>query len=103
MKIKKIEKESHILVSSYAITATGINIKRLANIILASPLKSYTTITQALGRAIRLHISKDTANVYDIVDAFTEKCIFAKQYLERLRKSYESEGFEINERSIRIS
>lgn len=102
--IRNILEHDHdaILVSNYQLMSTGINIKKLANIVLASPLKSYTTITQALGRAIRLHVSKDAANVYDFVDMFTDRCVFAKQFEKRLTLSYKPEGFEINERTISI-
>lgn len=103
MKIKKIEKaEPAILVSSYALMSTGINIKKLTNIILASPLKSFTTVTQSIGRALRLHVSKEYANVYDIVDNFSERCVFMKQYEKRKSTSYEPEGFELTERVVKF-
>lgn len=102
MKIKKIERQPKILVSSYSLFSTGINIKKLSNIILASPLKSYTTITQSIGRAIRLHVSKDTANIYDFVDMFSDRGVFAKQYQKRKTLSYEPEGFPLVEREINI-
>lgn len=101
MKIKKIEKESQIIVSGYPIMSTGINIKRLNNLIFASPLKSYTTITQGIGRGLRLHPDKKLFRVFDIVDDFgTRKVsgIFAKQYEERKRHSYNSEGYPITEK-----
>lgn len=102
--IKKIleSDESAILVSNYQLFSTGINIKKLSNIILASPLKSYTTITQSIGRAIRLHVSKDTANIYDFVDMFSDRGVFAKQYQKRKTLSYEPEGFPLVEREINI-
>ena len=94
--------EGAILVSNYQLFSTGINIKALSNIIFASPLKSYTTITQSIGRAIRLHVSKNVANIYDFVDMFTERGVFAKQYIQRKTLSYEPEGFPITEREIQI-
>ena len=68
MKIKKIEKESQILVSGYKILSTGVNIRRLFNLIFASPLRSYTTITQSIGRGLRLHPDKKVFRVFDLVD-----------------------------------
>lgn len=94
------ERDNCILISNYSLFSTGINIKKLANVILTSPLKSYVTITQTLGRVIRLHDSKDTANVYDIVDIISKRAPFEKQYRERKEKSYEPEGYEIIERTI---
>jgi superfamily II DNA or RNA helicase len=98
--IKKILEtdEDAILVAGYSIFSTGINIRKLANIIFASPLKSFTTVLQSVGRAIRVHTSKDAANIYDFVDMLP---VFKKQAQKRLT-FYQNEDFEINERTIRI-
>ena len=103
MKIKKIEKENQIIVSNYPIMSTGVNIKKLDSIIFASPLKSYTTITQSIGRGLRLHPDKKVFRVFDLVDDFGLKKsggIFYKQYLERQRHSYNSEGYPIIEKEF---
>lgn len=94
-----------ILVSNYSVLGTGINIKSLHNLIMASPLKSYTTITQSIGRGIRLHETKDKFNVYDIVDNTNLRGVggvFVRQYKERLTKSYSPEGYIINESTVNI-
>lgn len=100
MKIKKIEKQNKILFSNYAILGTGVNIKQLHNLILASPMKSYTTITQSIGRGMRLHPSKTEFNVYDLVDNFGIRGIngiFVKQYEHRKSRSYYPEEYPIKE------
>jgi len=99
------EHDSAILVSNYSLFSTGISIKKLKNIIFASPMKSYTTITQSIGRAIRLHVSKNMAEIWDIVDDFSirgDSGPFYNQYQERLLKSYQPEGFPIDQRTILI-
>jgi len=99
------ENTNAILISNYSIMSTGLNIKTLKNIVFASPLKSYTTITQSIGRAIRTHISKNTAEIYDICDDFSARGNsgpFYKQYINRLNLSYIPEGFPITERNIFI-
>ena len=99
--IKSITLRNEILVSNYQLLSTGISIKRLFNVIFASPLKSYTTITQSIGRGLRLHPDKKIFRVFDIVDDFGMKKpggIFWKQYLERQRHSYNSEGYPITEK-----
>lgn len=97
------EHDDAILVSNFSILSTGVNIKKLDSMIFASPLKSYTTITQSIGRGMRLHKDKSIFNVYDICDKFTPKCIFMKQYEERCRHSYNSEEFPIAEREIELN
>jgi superfamily II DNA or RNA helicase len=97
--------DSAILVSNYQLLSTGINIKKLKNIMFASPMKSFVTITQSIGRAIRLHISKNTAEIYDFVDDFSvrgDSGPFYNQFQERLAKSYNPEGFPITQRTITI-
>lgn len=97
--------EGSILVSNYAILGTGINIKSLHNLIMASPLKSYTTITQSIGRGIRLHESKAKFNVFDIVDNTNKRGCggqFVRQYRHRLETSYQPEGYDIIDRHLNI-
>ena len=106
-KIFSILKEhsNAVVISNYSIMSTGLNIKSLKNIVFASPLKSYTTITQSIGRAIRVHVSKNTAEIYDFVDDFSARGNsgpFWKQYENRLHKSYMPEGFPMTEKIIHI-
>jgi len=92
-----------ILVSNYQLFSTGLSIKKLKNIILASPMKSFVSITQSIGRAIRLHVGKNVAEIYDIVDDFSARGnsgVFYNQFQERLIKSYQPEGFPIDQRTI---
>lgn len=104
-EIKKIYLRNEILISNYAIMSTGINIKRLFNLVFISPLKSYTSITQSIGRGLRLHPDKKLFRVFDIVDDFGIRKsggIFYKQYLERQRHSYNSEGYPITEKEFHL-
>jgi superfamily II DNA or RNA helicase len=92
--------DNALLVANYALLSTGANIKKLHNLVFASPLKSYTTITQSLGRGMRLHESKTEFVVYDLVDNFSFKKpgeIFYKQYQHRKKTSYNPEEYPINE------
>lgn len=105
MKIKKIEKQNQILVSNYQILSTGVNIKKLHNMILSSPLKAHTTVTQSIGRGMRLHSSKKEFTVYDLVDSTSFNGvggIFYKQYLHRKSTSYNPEDFPVHEREFSL-
>ena len=101
-KTRKIleEHKDATLIANFQILSTGTNIRRLHNLIIASPLKSYTTITQSLGRGMRLHETKSVFNVYDLVDSTNFKNnggIFYKQYIHRKNTSYNPEQYPINE------
>ena len=53
-----------IIIASYGTFSTGINIKKLHNIVFASPSKSRIRNLQSIGRALRklslIHISEPT-------------------------------------------
>lgn len=88
------------LVANYSLLSTGVNIKKLYNMVLASPLKAYTTVSQSIGRLMRLSPGKLIANVYDLIDDFgiRKPCgIFYKQYEHRKATSYNPEEFPIQE------
>lgn len=57
-----------IIIGTYALISTGISIKNLKYLIFASPLKSRTSILQAIGRILRLHNNKELAIAFDLVD-----------------------------------
>ena len=97
--------ENAILVSNYAILSTGVNIRRLHNMIFASPLKSYNTITQSIGRGLRKHESKKVFTVFDLVDDIGVRHpsgVFYRQYQHRLKTSYNPEGYPVAERFFNL-
>ena len=46
--------------------ATGINIKRLTNIVFLTSTKTFARTIQSIGRTLRLHESKDEAHLIDV-------------------------------------
>ena len=89
------EVSGSILIAPYQVMSTGVNLRNLHFLILASPLKAFTTISQSLGRLMRKHPSKTEAIIFDIVDNLGKSCIFMKQYKHRVEASYIPEEFEI--------
>jgi len=62
------EEDNAVIVASYGTFSTGINIKRLHNIIFASPSKSRIRNLQSIGRVLRKGEGKSIATLYDIAD-----------------------------------
>lgn len=92
------EQQDAIIVASYGVYSTGVNIKNLHNIIFASPSKSKIRVLQSIGRGLRLANDKQCATLYDIADDFRDGKYTnhtLKHYLERL-KIYETEGFKVS-------
>lgn len=73
------------------ILQTGVNIAEITHFINARGMKSETSTTQALGRAIRKHDSKQVVYVYDFLD---KERILETHSNER-RKEYKREGHDI--------
>ena len=90
------EKEDNaIIVASYGTFSTGINIKKLHNVIFASPSKSRIRNLQSIGRVLRRGKNKSMATLYDIADDISYKS--RKNYtlnhmIERV-KIYSEENF----------
>lgn len=84
-----------IIVASYGTFSTGINIKKLHNIVFASPSKSRIRNLQSIGRGLRTSEDKTSCKLYDIADDLTWKS--KKNYtllhmIERI-KIYNDEHF----------
>lgn len=62
------EQDDAIIIASVGTFSTGINIKRLHNIITASSWKSRVMNLQSIGRGLRLAEDKTKCELYDIVD-----------------------------------
>ena len=99
------EKEDNaIIVASYGTFSTGINIKRLHNIIFASPSKSRIRNLQSIGRVLRKGEGKTLANLYDIADDCKKgsKQNYTLNHLIERIKYYNEEKFNYEIIQIKI-
>ena len=90
------ERENNaIIVASYGTFSTGINIKKLHNVIFASPSKSRIRNLQSIGRVLRKGKDKVKATLYDIADDCSTKSrrnYTLNHFIERI-KTYNEESF----------
>lgn len=97
--------DNAIIVASYGTFSTGINIKKLHNIIFASPSKSRVRNLQSIGRVLRKGENKNTAILYDIADDTSKDSIHPnytlKHLLERV-KIYNQENFDYEIINIKV-
>jgi superfamily II DNA or RNA helicase len=96
-KVREItERENNaIIIASYGVFSTGINIKNLHNVIFASPSKSRIRNLQSIGRVLRKSNNKNKATLYDIADDCTynsRKNYTLNHFIERI-KIYNEEKF----------
>ena len=87
------EEDNAVIVASYGTFSTGINIKRLHNIIFASPSKSRIRNLQSIGRVLRKGEGKSIATLYDIADDIGGQNYTIKHLNERVT-IYNEENFK---------
>ena len=87
------EEDNAVIIASYGTFSTGINIKRLHNIIFASPSKSRIRNLQSIGRVLRKGEGKTIATLYDIGDDINGRNYTLKHLNERVN-IYREENFK---------
>jgi len=97
-EVRRITEEStdNKILASYGTFSTGTNIKRLDNLILASPSKSKIRVLQSIGRVLRKSEHGDQATLFDIVDdlSWKKKENYAVQHFRKRLEIYTKEGFD---------
>jgi superfamily II DNA or RNA helicase len=85
-----------IILASYGTTQAGVSIRRIHNLVLASPSKSRIRVLQSVGRGLRKGTDKDYCNLYDIADDLSwksKKNHTLNHAVERI-KMYAEENFD---------
>jgi superfamily II DNA or RNA helicase len=102
---KLVEDQSDaIIIASYGVFSTGINIPSIENVIFASPSKSKIRNLQSIGRGLRLKDGKTSCNLYDISDDLSwksRKNHTLNHMVERL-KIYAAEQFDYKIVEVKI-
>jgi len=99
------EKEGNaIIVASYGTFSTGINIRNLHNIILASPSKSRIRVLQSIGRGLRKSETKNSVTLYDLSDDLTHRNRknFTLTHFEERLNIYNEESFSYKIDTVKI-
>jgi superfamily II DNA or RNA helicase len=103
-EIRKIvdSENDAVIVASYGTFSTGISIRRLNNIIFASPSKSRIRVLQSIGRQLRVAKDKGSARLYDIGDDLSWKSWknHTLRHMNERMRLYEAEGFDY--KAVRI-
>lgn len=89
-----------IIVASYKIFSTGVNIKNLHNIVLASSIKGKIVLLQTIGRGLRKNYNKEKVIVYDIADDLGNN--YTLNHFKARVKIYNEEEFDYDIKSINL-
>jgi superfamily II DNA or RNA helicase len=105
-EVRRIAEQEHnaVIIASYGTFSTGINIKRLHNIIFASPSKSRVRNLQSIGRVLRKGDDKDIATLYDIADDISSntRSNYTLRHLAERVKIYQEENFKYEKIKINL-
>ncbi len=90
------QNDNAIIVASFGTFSTGVNIKRLHNIIFSSPSKSRIRVLQSIGRGLRKGDNKESATLFDVADnlQWKSKLNFTLQHFAERIKMYNEEKFK---------
>ena len=97
------EKNS-ITIASYGTFSTGINIRNIDNIVLASPSKSKIRVLQSIGRGLRRSSRKNSILVYDIADdiSYKERRNFTLTHFTERLNIYNEEQFDYEISKVKL-
>jgi superfamily II DNA or RNA helicase len=81
--------DDKVIIATYGVASTGINVVRIFNLVLIEPGKSFVRVIQSIGRGIRVAKDKDYVNVYDI----TSNARYSKRHLTKRKAFYKSQEY----------
>lgn len=84
IRMKFEESDGNLLIAQNAVMSTGVNIKRLSNLVFLTSSKSFSRTIQSIGRTLRLHETKDKAHLIDL--SWNTK--YSQKHLEERLKIY---------------
>jgi superfamily II DNA or RNA helicase len=91
-------------IASYGTFSTGINIRNINNIVLASPSKSKIRVLQSIGRGLRTSSTKDSILIFDIADdiSYGERRNFTLNHFFERINIYNEEQFNYEISKVKI-
>jgi superfamily II DNA or RNA helicase len=94
--------KNSIVIASYGTFSTGINIRNIHNIVLASPSKSKIRVLQSIGRGLR--DSKGSVLIFDLADdlTFRNQTNFTLNHFQERIKIYNSEQFNYEISKVKL-
>ena len=78
-----------VIIATYGVASTGINVPRIFNLILLEPGRSFVRTIQSIGRGLRRATDKDRVIIYDM--CATTK--YSKRHLTERKKFYKEMGY----------
>ena len=96
------KKKNNVILASYGTFSTGVNIKKIDNVVFASPSKSRIRNLQSIGRGLRKTDGKTSMRLFDISDNLQNNNYTLEHLKERIniyneeQFSYEIKEFDLD-------
>lgn len=88
--------EDKVIIATYGVASTGLNIIRLHNLVLLEPGKSFVRVIQSIGRGLRKGFDKDFVHIWDIAS----RCKFSSRHLAKRKAFYRDAKYEFTLKKI---
>jgi len=85
------ENDGVLLLATYGVFSTGVNIKNLHVVIFASTGKAKIKLLQSVGRGLRKHPNKKHLMLFDVADSTK----YSKRHLEKRLEYYTNEEYDL--------
>ena len=85
-----------VVVSTFQLASTGLNIKRIFNLFLVDAGKSFIQIIQSIGRGLRKAKDKDRVRVYDVCNDLK----FGQKHMKEREKYYKEQKYAYKKKEI---
>lgn len=107
-RIRKLceERRNIVVVASYGVFSTGVNIVNIDNVLFTSPTKSKIRVLQSLGRGVRRGSTKTKCILYDMVDDLsgnTKQTSYSMDHFLKRLELYQKEGFNVEMKTVTLN
>lgn len=85
-----------VVIATFQLASTGLNIKRIFNLFLLDPGKSFIQIIQSIGRGLRKAEDKDSVSVWDV----SSDLKYSKKHSAQRKKYYKEQSYPFAEEVI---
>lgn len=85
--------DNMIVIATYKLASTGLNIKRIFNLFLIDPGKSFIQIIQSIGRGLRKAKDKTSVEVWDV----SSDLKYSKKHSKQRKTYYKEQRYDYNE------
>lgn len=91
--------DNMIVIATYKLASTGLNIKRIFNLFLIDPGKSFIQIIQSIGRGLRKASDKDSVEVWDV----SSDLKYSKKHSKQRKVYYKEQRYHYDEITVKYS